>query len=206
MIATIKHDDDLEKGLVPNAVQQAKDRLRQVQQRIAAVRADIEARTATITAELEQLRALRKASIVADQPRGDRYEHLAEQVAAHQAALRQVEEDLQDLLDAEPELQERVRRTQERERVQMAHRLHVDKVAVVRKLNAVLREAEKLNHELLRLDAASRELGEISVSDKAMLLITRSGSAWSALNPQHVGQTITLAGWRQHVRTLIDME
>jgi chromosome segregation ATPase len=184
----------------------AKDKLRSVQQRKAALKADIESRKGTIVAEMDQLRAMRKAAIVADQPRDARYDQLADQLATRQSELRRVEDDLQDLLDAEPELQERVRQTEERATAQAAAALEGEIVKTARELDVALGRAERINERLLDLDAQLRQSGLAQAGGKRLILLARSGAAWSALDSNHRGAVPTLLGWRENIGTLLKPE
>ena len=182
----------------------ARDKYATIVKRRAAVRDQIDALQQAIAAGDERLVSLRAEQIMNGRTGDERYESLAGQLTSQREELRHAETELKALELAERQAAKAVQVAEDTAARQAANRLLSEMRHTARKLDGVLSQAEKLNDRLLELDAECRAAGLAEVGGKPLVLLSRSGSAWSALNPNHVGQTITLQGWRQHLRGILE--
>jgi DNA repair exonuclease SbcCD ATPase subunit len=187
-------------------VEKAQKKYSDIAQRRQDVREQIETLQQSIADGDERLVGLRAEQILNGRADDERYESLTAKLGNDRETLRTLETEQKALAIAEREAGKAVQAAQARAKRQAADRLYAKMQQAARELDEILTKAEQVNDELIQLDAEAKAEGVAEAGGKALLLVSRGGAHWSALNRHHTGQTITLLGWRQHVRSLLEVE
>jgi chromosome segregation ATPase len=187
------------------AVNKAHDKHHTIAKRLNEVRQQIGAVTEAITSGEERLPTLMAEEILTGRSADERCASLEAQLAGRRDELRRLQTEEKALTIAEREAGKAVQAAEAHAKQQAAEYLLNEIRQTVRKLDGVLTQAERLNDRLCDLDAECKAVGLSDAGGKALVLLSRSGARWTALDRNYVGMTTTLLGWRQHVLPLIDM-
>jgi hypothetical protein len=186
-------------------VRTAKDKLRHVQQRHRDTKAQIDALHQAIATGEAALIDQRAAMIVnGGDVEDERHATLASTLEFNREQLLGLETEEKALALAAKQLARALDEAEERATAQAAAALEGEIVKTARELDVALSRAERINERLLALDAQLRQSGLAQAGGKRLLLLARSGAAWSALDSNHRGAVPTLLGWRDHIGSLIN--
>jgi hypothetical protein len=180
--------------------------LKRIRQTKADVNSQIERLDQVIKEGEEKALLIEAEQIYHDIADDERSETLTVTLADQREQRRTLQSKLKALELAEKQAEQAVRDADRAAQVQAAQRL-LDQIRQnVRKLDGILSQAEQVNDLLIQLDAEVKAEGLAEIGPKILLLLSRGGAHWSALDVRHMGQTTTLLGWRQHVRGLLEVE
>jgi hypothetical protein len=153
----------------------------------------------------ERLVTLRADQIVNGSPPTERQDTVSLSLAESREALRKLELDEKALLMAEQTVLTAVREAERQAKAQAGQRLIASYQQEIRKLKALVDQAQVANDRLRDLDAQLRKSGLSDTGGmKQLILISRGGAAWNALSPVPIhGSALHVSDWMAHVDRLL---
>jgi chromosome segregation ATPase len=193
---------------VDTTVEKARKKYEDIVQRRKDAHSQIESLQQALSDGEERLVGLRAEQILNGRSGDERFEALSATLANQRDELRALESERKALAVAEREAGRALQAAETRAKRQAAERLLDQIRQTARKLDGILSQAERVNDQLIQLDAAAKAegLAEVGVGGKTLLLLARTGCGWPALDADHKGYVTTVRGWRESVVALLNEE
>ena len=152
----------------------------------------------------ERLVALRADEIVNGNRKSEQHETLMQSLTEAKEQIRGLEREEQALVMAERTVSAAIREAERVAKAQAGARLVAATKQEVKKVRALIEQAQTANERLHALDAELRASGLLETGGKQLVLLGRTGCAWNALSPKPIqGPPIHVEDWLDHVDRLL---
>jgi hypothetical protein len=204
MLSSVESESRVAEWQQDKNVLTVKEKRRLIQEALAETREKLTTFRQVLEDGDQRLVALRADEIVNGHTKSERHETLAHTLADAREQIQSLEREEQALFLAEQTVSVAVRDAERQAKSQACQRLIAAYQQEIRKLKALVEQAQLANDRLRDLDAQLKQSGLSETGTKQLVLLSRGGAAWNALSPVPIhGSALHVSAWIAHVDRLL---